>query len=183
MTLLEKLATFLPARWFRPASDQNVSPTVFTRRPVPHAERPWAMLLTPVIEAAISHYQIVMQNQELSLLMDARVDARALDLAKIDLADAVLRARGIPSCLEMSEIREAARLLEIRGEKQSPKREPIPQWLRWKVLRRDGYKCVECFRTWDLTVDHIIPVSKGGATVYENLRAMCRPCNSRKGAA
>jgi 5-methylcytosine-specific restriction endonuclease McrA len=46
---------------------------------------------------------------------------------------------------------------------------------------RDAYRCQECGSWHDLTVDHVIPESKGGPTTLENLRVLCQPCNSRKG--
>lgn len=61
-------------------------------------------------------------------------------------------------------------------------RPAIPAWLRALVFARDGYKCVTCGATDDLTLDHIYPWSLGGPDVEENLRVLCRPCNSRKGA-
>lgn len=51
--------------------------------------------------------------------------------------------------------------------------------LRAHVLRRDG-KCRACGATEDLTLDHIIPRSKGGTDDEENLQALCRSCNSGK---
>jgi hypothetical protein len=54
--------------------------------------------------------------------------------------------------------------------------------LRWGVFQRDGYSCSECGSQTDLTVDHIHPVSLGGSNHPENLRTLCRSCNSRKGA-
>jgi hypothetical protein len=53
--------------------------------------------------------------------------------------------------------------------------------LRWSVFRRDHYACVHCGSTADLTVDHIHPVSLGGADSPENLQTLCRTCNSSKG--
>lgn len=50
------------------------------------------------------------------------------------------------------------------------------------VFADDDYRCVECGARNDLTVDHIVPVSKGGTDDRANLQTMCRPCNSRKGA-
>lgn len=59
----------------------------------------------------------------------------------------------------------------------------VPLGLRFKVLRRDNFRCVLCGDNPPanpgcvLNVDHIIPWSKGGATVIENLRTLCAPCN------
>lgn len=58
----------------------------------------------------------------------------------------------------------------------------IPERLRTAVHRRDGHACVECDSRDDLTLDHIHPWALGGEDSFENLRTLCRPCNSRKGA-
>lgn len=56
--------------------------------------------------------------------------------------------------------------------------------LRYKVLTRDGHRCVICGATAQdgvkLHVDHIIPVSKGGKTELNNLRTLCERCNLGK---
>lgn len=57
----------------------------------------------------------------------------------------------------------------------------IGRALAKQVFERDGYRCRECFTHIDLTVDHIVPESRGGATTLDNLRTLCRVCNSRKG--
>lgn len=62
------------------------------------------------------------------------------------------------------------------------KKKPIPKSLRKKVFERDAYRCVSCGSWNDLTVDHILAESKGGEATLENLQAMCRSCNCRKGA-
>ena len=50
------------------------------------------------------------------------------------------------------------------------------------VLARDGFKCAYCgTRKEKLTIDHIIPKSRGGKTDFENCVASCKPCNNRKG--
>ena len=54
--------------------------------------------------------------------------------------------------------------------------------VRRRVYDRDGHRCVECGTDADLTLDHIIPWSKGGDDTVANLRTLCRSCNSRKGA-
>ena len=56
--------------------------------------------------------------------------------------------------------------------------------LRSEILRRDDYKCVHCGRRSDdgvkLHIDHILPFSKGGLTVKENLQTLCNECNIGK---
>jgi 5-methylcytosine-specific restriction endonuclease McrA len=53
---------------------------------------------------------------------------------------------------------------------------------RRNILKRDGHKCAYCGRgDLPLTIDHVIPKSKGGDESWENLVAACLPCNNRKG--
>ena len=53
---------------------------------------------------------------------------------------------------------------------------------RKAVLARDAWTCQYCGReTHGLTVDHVIPRSRGGESVWENIVASCAPCNRRKG--
>lgn len=49
------------------------------------------------------------------------------------------------------------------------------------LIDRDGCRCAECGSEADLTIDHIVPVSRGGTDDLGNLRLLCRPCNSKKG--
>lgn len=62
------------------------------------------------------------------------------------------------------------------------RRPAIPDAIRLRVYERDGHQCVTCGTGENLTLDHIYPWSLGGPDTYENLQAMCRSCNSRKGA-
>lgn len=48
------------------------------------------------------------------------------------------------------------------------------------IFKRDGYKCQYCGSNKQLTVDHIIPLSKGGTNEIDNLITSCRYCNSKK---
>lgn len=54
---------------------------------------------------------------------------------------------------------------------------------RRAVLARDGYRCQYCGGTRHLTLDHVIPRSRGGSTTWENVVTSCAPCNTRKGAS
>lgn len=51
------------------------------------------------------------------------------------------------------------------------------------VLIRDGFRCAYCgARHGRLTIDHIIPRSRGGKDNFENCVACCKRCNNHKGS-
>jgi 5-methylcytosine-specific restriction endonuclease McrA len=52
--------------------------------------------------------------------------------------------------------------------------------LRAKILERDGYACRYCGCEEDLTIDHVVPRSKGGKNHSKNMVTACRPCNETK---
>lgn len=53
---------------------------------------------------------------------------------------------------------------------------------RKNILRRDALRCQYCGRTdLPLTIDHILPRSRGGEDSWENLITACRRCNTKKG--
>ena len=54
---------------------------------------------------------------------------------------------------------------------------------RRAVFARDGWTCQYCGSRSNLTVDHVVPKSKGGVSTWENIVASCAPCNRRKGNA
>jgi 5-methylcytosine-specific restriction endonuclease McrA len=51
---------------------------------------------------------------------------------------------------------------------------------RQVVYERDGHKCLRCGDTKRLTLDHVIPVSKGGSSEVDNLQTLCFDCNCLK---
>lgn len=65
---------------------------------------------------------------------------------------------------------------------EKTKREFIKEQVRAEVWRRDLGMCRVCNSRQNLQFDHIIPVSKGGATTASNLQILCRACNQKKGA-
>ena len=66
--------------------------------------------------------------------------------------------------------------------RRSDRRADIPPAVRAAVYERDGFACVRCGSDDDLSLDHIVPWSRGGSDTVENFQTMCRPCNSSKGA-
>lgn len=52
---------------------------------------------------------------------------------------------------------------------------------RSAIYERDGHKCQYCGSTRKLTIDHIVPKSKGGSDDWDNLVVACSSCNIKKG--
>jgi 5-methylcytosine-specific restriction endonuclease McrA len=52
---------------------------------------------------------------------------------------------------------------------------------RTMIYKRDRNKCQYCGSTKKLTIDHVIPRSKGGGDTWENMVVACSSCNVRKG--
>jgi len=77
-----------------------------------------------------------------------------------------------------------AKLLE--GDSDIPQRRTLKLDVRWRVLKRDNYRCVVCGanpaanHAVQLHIDHIIAVTKGGTDDLANLRTLCEQCNLGK---
>ncbi|KAA8888454.1 DUF2510 domain-containing protein [Nocardia colli] len=75
-------------------------------------------------------------------------------------------------------LRVAKRLVLAPGQRDS---RSIPPDVKSEVWQRDGGRCQQCGDTHYLEFDHVIPLSRGGATSVGNLQILCRRCNLAKG--
>jgi 5-methylcytosine-specific restriction endonuclease McrA len=57
----------------------------------------------------------------------------------------------------------------------------LPSVSRRELLRRDGHRCQYCGSAKQLTIDHVIPRSKGGTHTWDNVAIACETCNHKKG--
>jgi len=63
------------------------------------------------------------------------------------------------------------------------KKKILPQATRKNIYWRDKYFCQYCAKRYaykDLTLDHVIPKSRGGGKTWENLVSACASCNQKK---
>jgi 5-methylcytosine-specific restriction endonuclease McrA len=103
---------------------------------------------------------------------------RAIVLVICEKAE-VIEAYGSPiftSCYRY----EAPSIIRLYQLVRRPR--PRVKLTRREIFVRDRYTCQYCGSTHgDLTLDHVVPRSKGGAHTWENLVTACRTCNHRKG--
>jgi 5-methylcytosine-specific restriction endonuclease McrA len=90
----------------------------------------------------------------------------------------ICRMTGTQSLIELHPI------VAARGHARAHALDPTPALTNAALFARDAYLCMYCghdFTRPHLTRDHVLPVSKGGRDVWENVVAACFHCNSRKG--
>lgn len=105
--------------------------------------------------------------------MDARYEPMDFE------AWASLPAAGGPCIATPNSVLRVPRLLLLREYNRVP-RTPL-RLSRKNVFLRDGNICAYCDSRKEMTLDHVLPKSRGGPSTWENLVACCRPCNERKG--
>lgn len=72
-------------------------------------------------------------------------------------------------------------VIRLKTYRKVPHR--VQELTRKNILVRDGHQCQYCGETFSamvLTLDHVIPRSRGGLSTWENLVACCGDCNRRK---
>ncbi len=72
---------------------------------------------------------------------------------------------------------------QIRLKTSNPERHwKVPPVSRRELLRRDQHCCQYCGSTKQLTIDHVLPRSRGGGHRWDNVVTACAPCNGKKGS-
>ncbi len=68
----------------------------------------------------------------------------------------------------------------LRREKDKARKLRDSAW--WKRKKSDGicHYCRNKFKPAELTMDHVVPLSRGGVSVKENLVPCCKDCNNKK---
>jgi 5-methylcytosine-specific restriction endonuclease McrA len=108
----------------------------------------------------------------------------------------ITRGRVEAACEQASEMRSVSNALHIPTVMRLRRYVNVPRrdarWSRAGVLRRDNYTCAYCgvrlgkrrkgriSAGQGSTIDHIIPVSRGGKNTWSNTVCACWSCNQRK---
>lgn len=50
-----------------------------------------------------------------------------------------------------------------------------------RIFKRDNFTCKICGQKYNLTIDHLTPISQGGNNDDSNLQTLCNICNCKKG--
>ena len=68
----------------------------------------------------------------------------------------------------------------IKKERELAQSLKKSRWWRQKIQEGLCYHCGQKFSSKELTMDHLVPLVRGGKTGRNNVAVSCRKCNSRK---
>lgn len=69
---------------------------------------------------------------------------------------------------------------EIRREKAKARQLRASQWWKRKCAKGVCHWCGKTVAPGDLTMDHVLPLARGGKTTKNNVVPCCKECNTRK---
>ena len=153
-------------------------------------ERIWTLLgrqpTTTDMKKGISKYSLDTFSRRFGGWRDALT--AFINYVKSEDSVGIENIENYDSQYKQEEIKTSGEIQILKNKKIFNKKTPrnINLKLRFKVLLRDNFKCCYCGASPAkdpniiLHVDHILPWSKGGETVIENLQAACSTCNLGK---
>lgn len=83
-------------------------------------------------------------------------------------------------CVSMKELFMPESFSAVKKEREKARQLKKTSWWRDKLKRGLCYYCEKSFSQNNLTMDHIVPLVRGGKTGKNNVVVSCRPCNSKK---
>ena len=148
----------------------NSSGSIVNRLVPPSQGRRVSMMQEPVLvlNATYEPINVTAVRRAMVLLLKGVAQAEEVHSAEVHSA---AHAHKVPSVI---------RLLAYRHIPQQSR-----ALSRKNILLRDRNTCQFCGRLFpssELTLDHVLPRSRGGRSSWENLVACCHPCNNRKGS-
>jgi 5-methylcytosine-specific restriction endonuclease McrA len=121
-----------------------------------------------VLDQGYSPHRVVCWQRAICLVFGGKVEV-------LEEYDEVIRSPSVA-------IRMPAVIRLLAAARRKPR---VVRFSRFNVLLRDGFMCQYCGgrpHTRDLTMDHVVPRARGGATRWTNVVAACRSCNHQKGS-
>lgn len=76
---------------------------------------------------------------------------------------------------------QAASAEHQKREKNKARELRQSQWWRQELGKGICYHCKNTFKPAELTMDHVVPIARGGKSTKKNCVTSCKDCNSKKG--
>jgi 5-methylcytosine-specific restriction endonuclease McrA len=69
---------------------------------------------------------------------------------------------------------------EIKREREKARALRKTRWWKQRLSRGTCYYCGRRFSPKELTMDHIVPIIRGGMSIKNNIATACKDCNNKK---
>jgi 5-methylcytosine-specific restriction endonuclease McrA len=69
---------------------------------------------------------------------------------------------------------------ELRRQKDKARKLRKTRWWQQKLAAGNCYYCSRQYKPKDLTMDHIVPLARGGRSTKDNIVSCCKECNTKK---
>jgi 5-methylcytosine-specific restriction endonuclease McrA len=137
-----------------------------------------------VLNSLYQAVQVTGVRRAFRLFYAGRAKALASDFVSYDFEDWC----DLPPRAGDEVIRTPSRTIRIPKVIQLVRYDRLPtrevRFTRRNIFYRDRNRCQYCGKTFqqqELNLDHIVPISRGGTSCWENVVCACIPCNTRKG--
>ncbi len=132
---------------------------------------------TPRIAADLNAPRVLVLNASYEPLQVTSAK-RAITLVQYSVAEVLENSEDVVRSPSIT--LQVPSVIRLRKYVRRPRVHPVP-FNRRNILRRDTFVCQYCGSTEELTLDHVMPRSKGGKHNWENVVTACRNCNQHKG--
>ncbi len=68
----------------------------------------------------------------------------------------------------------------VKRQKEKARLLRKTRWWKKKISKGQCYYCGKTFKPSELTMDHVVPIIRGGLSIKSNLVPACKECNSKK---
>lgn len=103
---------------------------------------------------------------------------RAIVLLYLNKAEAITNTNHV--IRSVSSVYKVPRIIRLLY-KTAKRYIPVIRYSRKNIHSRDNHSCQYCGSSQNLTIDHVMPVSRGGKSNWENTVTACLKCNNKKG--
>ena len=118
-----------------------------------------------VLNGDYTYLNTISWRRALSLLMKGKAET-------LKYADKVIHCSD-GSCIKLPLVMRLIKVIRMIYRNKVP-------YSKRNIMFRDDHTCVYCGTNDQLTVDHVVPVSRGGKTSFENCVTACFTCNNKK---
>lgn len=133
-----------------------------------------------LLNATYEPLHFTSDTRAIILLLKGRAEVVSVDGGMLSMWDEYFTSPGPVPGSDLKKVQVPA---TIRLLKRVHKKWKAPKFQKRVLFNRDKWCCQYCnvqLRWETITIDHVLPSSRGGLTTWKNCASACKPCNKKK---